>query len=313
MNWIIIMVIFVLVTLTAAADRMIGLLLCVSLLGYTIVARRKATAIFTGYAIALFSTLLILSFSFETSGVHVNDIIKIVPEKVPEIYRPSNLIILFVVVDGLLLVPATLGFLNLKNNLLKIPLLVSLAGSFSWLVFSENNLLVADRWIILSGIFLSIFAAYGIIQFLFKKLNSTLAIGLASTALIIFAAVGLAYTVLPYSNPFILYGAAQSNIGDFVPVTMQFNSLDIKDNGKLLSIIDWINKYTEPDAVIVGGKHWRGSMELYLEDQRIYRFSDNPKALAEVLENQGYRVYEFKPDIKSSTMFVVESITRGHG
>ena len=104
---------------------------------------------------------------------------------------------------------------------------------------------------------------------------------------------------MPYDNPFILYGAARQSIEGFSPVTMQFNSLDIKDNGKLLSAISWINKNTEPDAVIVGEKHWRGFMELYLEDQRIYRFSSNPKILAEVLGNKGYSVYMFKPDIKS--------------
>ena len=123
------------------------------------------------------------------------------------------------------------------------------------------------------------------------------------------AAIGIAYMIMPYDSPFVLYGVAQKSIEDFSPVSMQFNSLDIKDNGKLLSAIDWINKNTEPDAVIVGEKHWRGFMELYLGDQRIYRFSNNPKALAELLENQGYHVYMFKPDIKSNTKFAIESIT----
>jgi hypothetical protein len=58
---------------------------------------------------------------------------------------------------------------------------------------------------------------------------------------------------------------------------MQFNSLDVNDSSKLTSAIDWINRNTETVAVIVGEKHWRGFMELYLKDERIYRFSDDPK------------------------------------
>ena len=67
----------------------------------------------------------------------------------------------------------------MKNNLLKIPLILSLIGSFSWLLFPDNNLLVADRWIVLSGILLSFFAGYGIILFLVKKLKSIIAMAIA--------------------------------------------------------------------------------------------------------------------------------------
>lgn len=91
---------------------------------------------------------------------------------------------------------------------------------------------------------------------------------------------------MPYDNPFTIYGIAQSGIKNFFPVTMQFNSLDIKDNSKLLSAIDWINRNTEPDAVIVGEKYWRGYIELYIEEQRIYRFSGDPNNLAELKKSR---------------------------
>ena len=71
----------------------------------------------------------------------------------------------------------------MKNNLLKIPLILSLIGSFSWLLFPDNNLLVADRWIVLSGILLSFFAGYGIILFLVKKLKSIIAMAIANLCL----------------------------------------------------------------------------------------------------------------------------------
>lgn len=305
-NWKRILVIFALTTLTIATDRMVGILFCISLAGYTILTKSKSVAMFAAYGAALFLILVIVSFI--VSGTGVNDI-KVVPQEVPTFYHPINLIVLFVVVDGLLLFPAIIGFLHMKNNLLKIPLLLSLIGSFSWLLFPDNNLLVADRCIVLSGILLSIFAGYGIVFFLVKKLKPIIATAIASSVIITVAAIGVTYMIMPYNNPFVLYGVARQSIEDFSPVTMQFNSLDIKDNGKLLSAIDWINRNTEPDAVIVGEKHWRGFMELYIGDQRIYRFSNNPMALAEVLENQGYHVYMFKPDIKSSVKFTIEAIT----
>lgn len=99
-------------------------------------------------------------------------------------------------------------------------------------------------------------------------------------------------------------------IEGFSPATMQFNTLDIKDNGKLLSVIGWVNKNTEADVVIVGEKHWRGFMELYIRDQRIYQFSDEPDNLAEELRNQGYHVYLLKPDSNSPTKFVIEDVSR---
>jgi hypothetical protein len=89
---------------------------------------------------------------------------------------------------------------------------------------------------------------------------------------------------------------------------MQFNSLDIEDNGKLTSTIQWINQNTENNAVIVGEKHWRGFMEMQLEDGRTYRFSGNPEALAEALERQGAHVYEITFDGSSQEMFEVEDV-----
>src|SRR4030095_10213538 len=102
----------------------------------------------------------------------------------------------------------------MQNILLKIPLLVCLVGSFSWLVFPENNLLVADRWIVLTGIFLSIFAGYGILHLL-NKLKSKLSAIVACSILAAFAAVGVSYALLPYDSPFILYSIAQNDIRYF--------------------------------------------------------------------------------------------------
>jgi len=294
-------VILVLAAVTVAADRMIGALFCISSLAYAVMTRRRDTIATCILATGLFLFLLIASYSASDNSTNN---IEILSKKTPTFYNPQNLLILFVIVNGLIMVPAAIGFLPMENNLLKVPLLVSLAGSFSWLAFPNNSLLVADRWIIISGIFLSIFAGYGIAHVV-KNLTPRLSATIAGSVLAAFAAIGLAYAIMPYDKPFVMYGIARGSIEDFVPLTMQFNSLDIQDNDKLLSTITWINHNTERDAIIVGEKHWRGFMELYLEDERTYRFSDNPPVLAEALEKQGENVYLIGFDDRSPDIFTV--------
>jgi hypothetical protein len=95
-----------------------------------------------------------------------------VRDETPEFYSRENLVIFFLIVNCLVAAPATIGFLYMQSRLLKIPLLVSLAASFSGIALPENNLLAADRWIVLTGIFVSIFGGYGILRLVNKlKLN----------------------------------------------------------------------------------------------------------------------------------------------
>ncbi len=91
---------------------------------------------------------------------------------------------------------------------------------------------------------------------------------------------------------------------------MQFNSLDIQDNDNLLRAIAEINENTERDAIIVGNPHWRGFMELYLKDDRIYHYSNDPQALGMTLEQQGYNVYLIKSEGNPQTTFRVENIQK---
>lgn len=279
--------------LTVAADRMIGLLFCISLIAYTLIARSRKTVAPAILAAGMFAMLMAASYAGSDSTVSAGG----APASgVPGFYNPQNLAILFVIVAGLLVPTGIVGFLRAKGSLLKIPLLVSLAGALSWLAFPDAASLVADRWTVLAGIFLSIFAAYGILH-LAKKLRAGVAPVVAGSVLAGFAVVGFGYAVMPYDSPFPLYGVARAHIEDFGPVTMQFNSLDVQDNGRMLSAISWINGNTEPDAVIVGEKHWRGFMELHLQDRREYRFSGDFEALAYALAAKTDRpVYLFKFD-----------------
>ena len=301
-------IVLTLTVITVTVDRMIGALFCASIAAYLIITRRKDVALTAIVAITLFSTLMVASI--QPSYDQGNTITGATSESGnSNFWSQRNLLIYFLVVNCLVAVPAAVGFLRMQKSLLKIPLLVSLAGSFSWLVFPENNSFAADRWIILTGIFLSIFAGYGILH-LVNKLKSNLSVIVACSILTPYAVIGMAYALMPYDTPFILYSALENYITNFAPATMQFNSLDIEDNDNLLRAIAEINENTERDAIIVGEPHWRGFMELYLKEDRIYHYSNDPQALGMTLEQQGYNVYLIKSEGNTQTTFRVENIQK---
>lgn len=294
-----------LTTLTVAADRMVGALFSVSVAVYAIVTRRRDIALTGILAIAMFYALAVSTQSTPDIKTITSTEIPQNNKELKEFYNPIDLLLFFIVVNGLLLAAAAIGFLNMKNTLLKIPLLVCLMGSFSWLAFPENRYLLADRWIILAGIFLSVFAGYGILH-LIRNLRRRFTI--ASCILGAFAVLGVSFAVIPHHSATALYGIIGLHSEHLPPLTMQFNSIDVEDNDELLSAIAWINKNTEQDALIVGQNHWRGFMELYLENERTYHFSEDPQTTAEALSKRGQQVYLIEFNSRSPTLFVVKDI-----
>ena len=295
-----------LTTLTVAADRMVGVLFSVSVAVYAIVARRRDIALTGILAIGMFYALGVPTQSTPDIKTITSTEIPQNNSELKEFYNPANLLIFFVVINGLVVAAAAIGFLNMKNTLLKIPLLVCLIGSFSWLAFPENRYLLADRWIILAGIFLSVFAGYGIL-YLIRNLKKRFTI--AGFILGAFAVLGVSYAVIPHHSASALYGIIGLHSRNLPPVTMQFNSIDVEDNDDLLSTIAWINKNTEQDALIVGESPLQGFMELYLEDNRTYHFSEDPQTFAETLMNRGQQVYLIEFNSTSSPIFVVKDIS----
>lgn len=305
-GWKPLALILVLTTLTVAADRMVGALFIVSAAVYAIVTRRRDVALIGILAIGMFFALAVPTQSIPNIKTITTAEMLQNNNEVNEFYSPANLVIFFAALNGLLVGAGAIGFLSMKNSLLKIPLLVCLMGSFSWLAFPENRHLLADRWIILAGIFLSVFAGYGILH-LIRNLKKRFTI--AGFILGAFAVLGLSYAVIPHHSASVLYGIIGVHAENLPPVTMQFNSIDIEDNDDLLSTIAWINKNTEQDAIIVGESHWRGFMELYLEDKRTYHFSEDPQAIAEALSRYSQQVYLIEFNSKSSTIFVVKDMS----
>ena len=280
----------ILCVLTVSTARVVGSLFIAVLIIYSCIFKTKAVILCTILALSFFTIELFMNHNITSNIIH--DALSKTgngSSAHSNFYNPKNLLYLFVVVDGLLVPTGIIGFVKLKNGiLLKIPLLITAAASFSWIVVPFHDSLLADRWIILLGIVLSIFSAYGIYQLVLtiKKRPHSLS-NLASTILPfsilgMFIMMGILYEILPNARePFILwYGVARSYTEHFVPPSMQFNSLELSDNNKIISAISWINKNTQPNAIIIGEKHWRGFMELYLHDHRAFRFSDDLPALA---------------------------------
>jgi hypothetical protein len=305
-GWKPLAIILALAILTVAADRMVGALFSASVAVYAFATRRRDVALTGILAIGMFCALTVPTESTPDIKTITSTEIPQNNNELKEFYNPADLFTFFVVINGLLVAAAAIGFLNIKNTLLKIPLLVCLIGSFSWLVFPENKYLLADRWIILAGIFLSVFAGYGILH-LVRNLKKRFTI--AGFILGAFAILGVSYAVIPHHSASALYGIIGLHAKNLPPVTMQFNSIDVEDNDDLLSAIAWINKNTEQDALIVGESHLRGFMELYLEDERTYHFSEDPQAFAETLINRGQQVYLMEFNGKSPTKFVVKDVS----
>jgi hypothetical protein len=276
-NRVVIIASLLLAAITAISDRMVGLLCVLSLIIYAITNRKNRLAILCSLVCTFFFVFSLI----QGYGSLYNNTIELLKDSqniVPTSYNPTNLLILFLVYNGMVAPLGIIGFKLWKNKLLKIPLLITGIGALSWIFFQELELLVADRWIILFGIFLSIFAGYGIIQ-LSAKITTNVTKIMARSFLYISVAIGIIYAVMPYDESFVPYVIAGKYIQGFVPLTMQFNALNIYDNDNLIGLVSWINKNTDPHSLIIGEKHWRGWMEIKLQDERDYIFSDDVYAL----------------------------------
>jgi hypothetical protein len=128
-GWKPLALILVLATLTVAADRMVGALFSVSLVVYAIVTRRRDAALTGIFAIVMFYALAVPTQSVPNITTITSTEIPQNNNELKEFYNPADLLIFFVVVNGLLVAAAAIGFLKMRNSLLlKIPLLICLIG-----------------------------------------------------------------------------------------------------------------------------------------------------------------------------------------
>jgi hypothetical protein len=269
--------------ITVLSDRMIGLLLSSVLIVYSVIKRERMIIILAIVTSVTFAAVLFSSFDSIRNNIILgsgdNGALK-------QTYNSINLVILFFVMCGILVPTGVIGVMKSKNVILKIPLIISLAGSFSWIIYPDTSAFLPDRWIVIFSVFLSIFSGYGFVTLIenkriavsHNKLNSYVVI------LIPFLFLGVAFAASPNNSYLNVYGAFHPFIGYYGPLTMQYNSISLPESRALLSLIDWVNHNTASGSVIMGSKHLRGWMELGLVN-RTFLYSDN---ITEMVDSNKY-------------------------
>ncbi len=266
----------VLYLVTLFSDRMMGVLLIISSILFSIVYKLRLLGIINLLLLTLFLTYFFLldDITFVSIGSNpVDTLLNPIFDK--NSLSPYDLLVLFLSLNGILIPFFIIGFLKKSNSLiLKIPTLVTIFLSLSWLIIPNYSYLVPERWIILSGFFISIFGLYGVFLITDRIINSNLRWLVSVLFISSFIAYGILFIVLPYGIVFTIPSIFQTQTGLTIPLSMSFNSLEISKNQDLVKSIDWINTNTENNSEIIGTLHWRGWFHLFLEKPRQYIYSE---------------------------------------
>jgi len=284
--------------LSVISDRMVGAWLIAVYCICTILLRERTVTI--GFIVALVPYIIILGVTGDGYSIistsmrsisNVGEDAQIFGEQglLSDSYNPTNLFSYFIALNILLFPLAIVGYLQLKESLLKVGLIIALVGSMTWLVFPYAKELVADRWILLFGISLSIFAGYGFvraIQMISIRLRNTyLYILVSGVIFLIFAQFGIIYAILSYEAQVSVIGLFDKNIQDFAPKSMQFNSVKVDQSPKILDIIHWVNENTPTRSTIIGSNDWRGWFILELKGNRSFVAYEN---MEDIFRNSTY-------------------------
>ena len=274
-------------SVAVSLDKMIGALLVGSFLIYGFVFRSKYISLLSLIIVGFFAAAIASDYGsigqpFNVSSEYSETNLL---SQNSEPYSPKSLLTLFLVVNCPLLVPAGFGLIYSDNRLLKIAVAISAIGSFSWVIFPDMRAIAADRWIFVLGIFLSIFAGYGIVRYAQTKTHPRFRRRLLCLVLGSSIILGLTYETMPYHIASFSENMLGQSIEPFGPATMQFNSIAVKDTGELLKTINWINENVPKDAIIIGEKHWRGWMEIKLQHPKSFVFFSSQLAALQYIQD----------------------------
>ena len=273
--------------IAVSVDKMVGVLFVASMSVYALTVRVRHL-----YLLSLIMTVLCVVVIMSQYG-SIEQILQSSPigseskaaSSDPRADSFYPLLGLFLVVNGPLLIPGGFGFIRSDNGFLKIATIVAAVGSLSWLVFPDKQSLVADRWIFLLGIFLSVFGGYGLLEYLKEKVSTTYRTRILLILLAICVIIGTLYGAMPYQFTWTWQAFLGQHIEPYGPSTMQFNSIAIRSTPKLANMVSWINDNTPENALFIGEHHWRGWMELKLEDKRSFRYYDNQESAQQLIEH----------------------------
>jgi hypothetical protein len=274
-------------SIAVSVDKMVGILFVASVVAYAFVVRVRNISFLSLVITILFSIAMVSQYGNVQQSLQYSNTNLELNQSNPT-SKISNsiatLFALFLVVNGPLLIPGVYGFMRSDNGFLKIATTFAAVGSFSWLLFPDRQSLVADRWIFLFGIFLSIFAGYGVLEYLRQNVSPRRRKQILFILLGTCTLLGISYEVMPHQFTGIWRDIVGQNIEPYGPSTMQFNSIAIRNTINLTSMISWINENTPEDALFIGEKHWRGWMELELEDERDFMYYSSQDSALELIE-----------------------------
>jgi hypothetical protein len=276
--------------ISVLSDRMIGFLLTSVLIVYSIVKRERMIAILATITSIIFSVGLFNSIDIMTNNILLGSTAN---DALQQSYNSLNLGVLFLVMCGILLPTGVIGFMKAKNVILKIPLLISLVGSFTWIIYPNTSALLPDRWIIIFSIFLSIFSGYGFATLIESKRIAISHIKLNNYLVILipFLFLGSVFATSPNGSYLNFYGLFHEYVHYYDPMTMQYNSISIPESESLVSLVDWMNNNTPSGSIIVGSKHLRGWMELGLIN-RTFLYSDNVTEMVDSIKYTEFYLLE---------------------
>lgn len=269
--------ILVLSLLSVFTDRMYAILLIISSLIFALIRRYRYLFIINLLFIVLFVFYAISEDNVTFLSMQ-SDIVQTLfnsdygKNSIPEI----DLAVLFVTLNGVLIPFFVIGFVDQVKRLtyLIIPLLISISFSFIWLVVPNYEYLVPERWIILSSMFISVFAAYGLYllpgYFRHNQNRQLLYYG----CMIGFILYGIGFLVAPNGVITNLPSYFNSYTGFVFPLSMSMNSMEIPQNRDVINIIQWLNEQTPEDSYVIGTIHWRGWFQLFLNPSHKYLYSE---------------------------------------
>lgn len=281
-HFISIVTIFSISLITIFSDRMIGILLIIVSFIFSFIYKQKyLLMVNTFFTISfLYYFLTFDRITFASSNINFLDIL-LNPLYGKNAFSQSDISILFLSVYGVLIPFFIPGFIltKFRDNILiiKIPLMITLFFSFTWIFIPNYSYLVPERWLLILGIYLSLIAIYGfflLIDYYLSLRHGRLKKGVISIFLFIFVIYGFLFTIMPHGVIFSLPSFFQENTRFIFPFSMNFNSIKIKDNPDLLRSIDWINSNTPSNSTIIGTKDWRGWFSLFLNPSHQYLYTE---------------------------------------
>jgi hypothetical protein len=291
-------IVLILCTLSVLTDRMIGLLLTVSLIIYALIRRNRKNLVLALVTSVLAIFVFLQGITEIQRSVHL--LIDGTNSSNPT-YAPLNLLILFVVLNIIIIPIGIIGFKNTRQIVLKIPLLLSLVGSLLWIAFPYSSNTLPDRWTFIFSILLSVFAGYGIIVISERRAMPKIVL---NTILIPFFILGMLFALSPNDPAFTTFSPFHEYIGQFTAMTMQYNSVSIPQSKSIINALEWINHNTPIDSNVVIDKNWRGWAELQLNHRSFNFYEQASTAKQENSYVLGYSGRSL-PDYFQSTIQLV--------